>query len=125
MPYALASPAPQRSLGEVTLPQDLQKSQANPLWGQVFGTDEQAQAQHTEPTRTTGHFPLSLQPLLQLIQKPTVGPLDDDLLRATFDRTGVLQALGIELHRILRVAITPPAVGDGPSRSRGHSYSAM
>src|SRR3990170_4842958 len=55
---------------------------------------------------------LPLQLLLQLVEKAPVGALGDDLLRAALDHPGLVQAEGVEAHRILGLVFPPIAVGD-------------
>src|SRR6266540_4792890 len=56
--------------------------------------------------------PLSLQLLLELVEKAPVGALGDDLLRAAFDHPRLMEAQGVEADRILRIVLPPAVVPD-------------
>ena len=52
----------------------------------------------------------SLQLLLQLVEKPPVRALGDDLLRARLDHADLVQAQGVEAQGVLRVVGAPSVV---------------
>src|SRR2546425_12298262 len=52
----------------------------------------------------------SLQLLLQLVEESPVATVGDDLLWTAGDHPGLLQAEGIEAHRILRGKLPPSAI---------------
>src|SRR4029453_10845021 len=55
---------------------------------------------------------LTLEFLLQLVEKPPVRALRDDLLRARLDHSSLAQAQGIESDRVLGIVLAPFAVGN-------------
>src|SRR5262249_51209120 len=55
---------------------------------------------------------LSLQLLLELIEKVPVGALGDDLLRARLDHAGLVEAERVEANRVFRAVLPPSRIGD-------------
>src|SRR5712692_2092216 len=66
------------------------------------------------PACTTALEPplLSLQLLLQLVEKPPVGALGDELLETALAHPGLVQTHSVEAHRILWVELPPHVVGE-------------
>src|SRR5688572_17076376 len=58
--------------------------------------------------------PLSLQFPLQLVEEAPVGALGNELLRTRLEHPGLMEAQGIEAHRVLRVILAPFVIGQLP-----------
>src|SRR2546428_4540797 len=56
---------------------------------------------------------LSLQLLLQLVEKTPVGALSDELLGTALDHANLVQTESIEAQGVLRVVGAPAGVGEG------------
>jgi hypothetical protein len=54
---------------------------------------------------------LCFQLFLQLFQKPPVGALGENFLRASFDHAGFVQTESVEAYGILRIELAPLAIG--------------
>src|SRR4030095_7320371 len=61
-------------------------------------------------------LPLAFHLFLERVEEAPIGALRDNLLRARLDYPGLMQAQGIETHRILRVVLAPFVVGHVPER---------
>src|SRR5690348_3596152 len=53
---------------------------------------------------------LSLELFLELVQKPPVGALRDNLVRSAFNQPGLVQTKGKEAHGVFGIVLAPPAV---------------
>src|SRR5436190_7898475 len=76
------------------------------------GAASVASATRRTTYRTASRLTSALQLLLELVDEPPVGAVRDDLLGARLDHPDLVQAQGVEADRVLGVEIAPPAVRD-------------
>src|SRR5581483_371681 len=75
-----------------------------------------APRQRRRGRRGVGVASSSLQLLPQLVEEAPVGPLGDDPLGAGFDHARLVEAEGVEAHRVLRLVLAPAVIGDALHR---------
>src|SRR5262249_38814084 len=90
-------------------------SAAGPMWGRESAparnatppAQSSATMTHVRPARRSPGLTLPFQLLLELVEKPPVGALRDDLLRAGFDHPGLVEVERSETDRVLGVVLAP------------------
>src|SRR5215510_2017739 len=84
-----------------------------PLGSRLATVADQVRVASTTSTipQSVRRLTLSLQLLLELIEKTPVGAVGDDLLRARLDHPGLVQTQSIESNGIRRLVIAPLSIG--------------